>query len=85
MVASITLLMVGFEEASNMAPWISARFLAPVLVSIPCSLAFILYERQVTVFESKNKDPVFPWRFFCSRVMMGVIWYVTESFVLCDP
>lgn len=81
MIASITLLMVGFEEASNSAPWISARFLAPVLISIPCWLAFIVYERQVTVSGAKGQEPVFPWRFCYDRVMMGVIWYVPAAFI----
>ena len=84
MIASITLLMVGFEEASNSAAWVSTRFLVPVLVSIPFWVAFIVYERHVTVSGAEGQEPVFPWRFCCDRVMMGVIWYVPAAITLYD-
>jgi hypothetical protein len=72
MLASITLLITGFEEASNFSPWKSAQVLALILISIPCIVAFILYERRVTIKDNNEPEPVFPWRFCIDRVVMGL-------------
>ncbi|KAF2690332.1 putative multidrug resistance protein fnx1 [Lentithecium fluviatile CBS 122367] len=72
MLASITLLITGFEEASNFSPWKSAQVLALILVSIPCILAFLFYERMVTIKDKTGPEPVFPWRFCVNRVVMGL-------------
>ncbi|KAF2736979.1 putative multidrug resistance protein fnx1 [Polyplosphaeria fusca] len=72
MLAGITLLITGFEEASNFAPWTSARVLGPLLISLPAWIGFLATERQVTLSGSDRPEPVFPWRFCASRVVMGV-------------
>ncbi|KAI8943272.1 hypothetical protein NX059_001292 [Plenodomus lindquistii] len=75
MLVGVTLLIVGFEEASDFAPWTSARVLAPLLVSLVAWLAFVWNERRVTLRKSGLPEPVFPWRFCVSRVVMGI--YIT--------
>lgn len=73
MLAGILLLITGFEEASNFAPWVSARTLAPILIAVPVFGAFFLYERHVTILRIKSVEPVFPWRFCTNRVVMGIL------------
>jgi hypothetical protein len=73
MLTGILLLITGFEEASDFSPWVSARVLAPILVSVPVFVVFFCYERFITLRESKQTEPVFPWRFCCSRVIIGIL------------
>lgn len=72
MLIGIILLITGFEEASDFLPWASAQVLAPILVAIPVLVAFFCYERFITLHESKQTEPVFPWRFCRNRVIMGI-------------
>ena len=74
MLIPMMLIIVGFEEASNLAPWISANFLAPLLISIPCWLVFLAYERRITLSNSASAEPVLPWRLIQNRVVLGIIW-----------
>lgn len=76
MLVALTLLITGFEEASNFMPWISAQVLAPILVSLLAWVAFLSYERAVTSRGNNRPEPVFPWRFCTSRVIMGILMYV---------
>ncbi|KAF2248052.1 putative multidrug resistance protein fnx1 [Trematosphaeria pertusa] len=73
MLVALTLLITGFEEASNFMPWISAQVLAPILVSLLAWVAFLSYERAVTSRGNNRPEPVFPWRFCTSRVIMGIL------------
>jgi hypothetical protein len=73
MLATFTLLITGFEQASNFIPWRSAEVLTPILVAVPLLIAFLLYERYITRKTSGLVEPVFPWRFCTSRVIMGVL------------
>lgn len=72
MLGGITLLIVGLEEASNFAPWLSARVLTPLLLSVPTWVVFVWNSKVVTLGEGKRPEPVFPWRFFKNRVVMGI-------------
>ena len=88
MLAAIVLIITGFEEASNLSPWTSGVVLAPIVVSGVTWILFLLYERHITK-DTKNaipvepirvwhfKEPVFPWRFCQSRVIVSVIAFVT--------
>ncbi|PSN70502.1 hypothetical protein BS50DRAFT_599082 [Corynespora cassiicola Philippines] len=58
----ITLLITGFEEASNFRPWRSTQVLAPIVASVPFLLAFLLHERFMTLKKSGTIQPIFPWR-----------------------
>lgn len=73
MLATITLLITGFEEASNFEPWRSAQVLAPILISGPFLVAFLFYERFLTLKRNSTLEPVFPWRFCTSKVIMGIL------------
>ncbi|KAF2106036.1 putative efflux pump antibiotic resistance protein [Lophiotrema nucula] len=72
MLIGIALLITGFQGASNFAPWRSARVLVPLLVSLPAWIVFMGNERLVTLRGSDRPEPVFPWRFCKSRVVMGI-------------
>jgi hypothetical protein len=43
------------------------------LVSIPTCISFLFYERLVTIKHDGAPEPVFPWRFCRSRVIMGIL------------
>lgn len=73
MLAALTLIITGFEEASNFSPWTSAKVLAPILISAPLWIAFLIYERSVTLKDNNKPEPVFPWRFCASRIIIGIM------------
>ncbi|KAF2643545.1 putative multidrug resistance protein fnx1 [Massarina eburnea CBS 473.64] len=72
MLTAIILLITGFEEASNFSPWSSAEVLAPMLISMVVWIAFFFFERMLTLRATEFPEPVFPWRFCTSRVIMGI-------------
>lgn len=73
MIAAITLIITAFEQVSNFVPWVSAKVLAPLLISILAMVVFLVYERSITLQSTEHPEPVFPWRFCQSRVMMGLL------------
>jgi hypothetical protein len=75
MVAFLILVIAGFEEASNFNPWRSVQVIVPLVIAIPILLAFLLYERYITL-KNGVKEPVLPWRFFQSRVISGILMHV---------
>ncbi|ORY12828.1 putative multidrug resistance protein fnx1 [Clohesyomyces aquaticus] len=86
LLVALTLLITGFENASDFSPWTSARVLAPILLSIPFCVIFIFYERWITLKDGVHPEPVFPWRFCKSRVIMGLFlnsFLVGAVFVTC--
>ncbi|KAF2471879.1 putative multidrug resistance protein fnx1 [Lindgomyces ingoldianus] len=86
MLITLTLLITGFEEASDFSPWVSAEVLVPILLSIPFLVMFLFYERWVTLKGDDRPEPIFPWRFCKSRVIMGIYvnaFLVGAIFVTC--
>ncbi|KAF2657865.1 putative multidrug resistance protein fnx1 [Lophiostoma macrostomum CBS 122681] len=78
MLVAVTLLITGFEEASDFSPWTSAGVLAPIVVSGVAWILFLVYERHVTPAK-RATEPVFPWRFCTSRTIVGLLG---NSFIL---
>jgi hypothetical protein len=71
MLVAVTLLITGFEKASDFSPWTSAGVLAPIIISGVAWVLFLVYEKQVTP-ASHPVEPVFPWRFCTSRTIIGL-------------
>lgn len=75
MLAFLILLVAGFEEASNFNSWRSVQVIVPLIVAITALIAFLAYERFITLKDGV-KEPVLPWRFFQSRVISGILMHV---------
>lgn len=73
MIAAITLLITAFGQVSNFVPWASAKFLAPMVVSVLSLGVFLAYERFISLGPTDGPEPVFPWHFCQSRVIMGLL------------
>lgn len=78
-------LVAALEEAGNRYPWRSAFVIVLLTVSGIAWIAFLLWERRVTL-HSGTQEPVFPWRFIQSRIWLGMLlnaiflgapWFVT--------
>ncbi|KAF2464423.1 putative multidrug resistance protein fnx1 [Lindgomyces ingoldianus] len=89
LLAAVALCVAGLEEASTLAAWTSRTVLAPLVISAPLVIAFFTYEWLVTKREGRdqaegrdNTQPIFPWRFCRSRVIMGII---INSFLVGVP
>lgn len=76
----IMLLIVGLEGVSEFEPWVSARVLAPILISVVALAVFLWYERLITMRE--RPEPVYPWRFVVDRVIMATFTYVLTQHLL---
>jgi hypothetical protein len=72
MLAILILVIAGFEEASNFNSWRSPQVVIPLVVAAPLLLAFLVYERQITIRDDV-KEPVLPWRFCKNRVLSGIL------------
>lgn len=71
LVATI-LLVTALEEANEEYTWNSAFTIVLLIISGLAWIAFLLWERRVTLY-SKHIEPVFPWRFVCNRVWVGML------------
>ncbi|RAH65665.1 MFS general substrate transporter [Aspergillus aculeatinus CBS 121060] len=65
-------LVTALEEANQEFHWSSAFTIALLSISGLVWIAFLLWERRVTL-SSKCIEPVFPWRFIRNRVWMGML------------
>jgi hypothetical protein len=66
------LLSTGLQQAEVGFSWTSAVVLSLILCSIPLVAVFLVWEWHVTVHR-EYPEPVFPWRFFQSRIQIGMI------------
>lgn len=64
-------LVAALEEAGLNYGWRSAFVIAMICVSGVLWIAFVFWERRVTLRQSVM-EPVFPWRFFTSRIWLGM-------------
>ncbi|PVI05167.1 MFS multidrug transporter-like protein [Periconia macrospinosa] len=64
-------LVAALEEAGLSYGWGSAFVIALLCVSAVLWVAFVFWERRVTLVRSVT-EPVFPWRFFTSRIWLGM-------------
>ncbi|KAI3004383.1 hypothetical protein CAN33_003950 [Aspergillus niger] len=72
LVATI-LLVTALEEANEEYTWNSAFTIVLLIISGLAWIAFLLWERRVTLY-SKHIEPVFPWR---NSVCLGAVWFST--------
>lgn len=61
-----------FQEADSRFPWNSAYVITLLILSVVIWALLLLWERHVTL-ASKVREPVLPWRFFSSRVILGLL------------
>jgi len=80
-----TLLVAALEEAGLSFAWKSAFVISLLTVSGLTWIAFVFWERIVTL-RRNSTEPVFPWRLMTSRIWMGMTlnalflgapWFVT--------
>ncbi|KAF2706214.1 MFS multidrug transporter-like protein [Pleomassaria siparia CBS 279.74] len=71
LIATIAL-VAALEEAGLNFGWKSAFVIALLCVSVVLWIAFVFWERHVTLSPSVVAEPVFPWRFLTSRVWLGM-------------
>lgn len=72
LLSASVLLVAAFEEAAHGRDWDSGLVIAFLAVSVVLWIAFILWERRITLTEGLQ-EPIFPWRFLQSRVRIGMI------------
>ena len=65
-------LVAALEEAGNRFEWRSAFVIVLLTVSGTTWIAFLVWERKVTLSRD-SQEPVFPWRFIQSRIWMGML------------
>lgn len=75
LLVATVLLVAALQEAGLNYPWKSAFIISLLTVSGICWILFIFWEHRVTLYD-KIKEPVFPWRFFQSRIWVGMIMCV---------
>lgn len=80
LLAATVLLVAALEAADVEYPWRSAFVITLLTVSGLSWVAFFLWERRTTLL-ARLREPVFPWRFVQSRVLMGMILYALNAFV----
>jgi MFS family permease len=84
LIATIAL-VAALEEAGLNFGWKSGFVIALLCVSAVLWAVFVFWERHVTL-SPNAKEPVFPWRFFTSRIWLGMTMYVSPknpSFLSC--
>ncbi|KAK9413398.1 putative Major facilitator superfamily (MFS) profile domain-containing protein [Seiridium unicorne] len=65
-------LVAALEEADLAYSWSSPFVISLLIISGLAWIAFLLWERHITL-EAKVREPMFPWRFLCSRVWVGML------------
>lgn len=65
-------IVAGFQEAGSRFSWGSAYFITLLVVSVLLWLALVVWERRVTLADA-TREPVLPWRFLTSRVIVGTL------------
>lgn len=80
------LLVSGLLEASIRFSWSSGVTIALLVLSAVSWTAFCAWEWYVTS-EERKQEPVFPWRFFYDRPLMGMLLYetLTSSLFVRQP
>lgn len=75
MLAATALLIVGLEEAALQLNWTVATVLGPLCASVVVWVAFFANSWWVTGRQGSSSivEPVFPWRFCRSRVVVGLL------------
>ncbi|KAK4248390.1 multidrug resistance protein 3 [Corynascus novoguineensis] len=81
MLAATALLITGLEEAASHLDWRGATVLGPLIASAALWAAFLANSWRVSTREGGEKsgrgqsvvEPVFPWRFCTSRVVVGLL------------
>jgi len=81
MLAATALLITGLEEAASHLDWRGATVLGPLVASVTLWAAFLANSWRVSAREGGEKsrrgqsvvEPVFPWRFCTSRVVVGLL------------
>ena len=69
---STLFLVAALEEAGIEFPWKSAFVIALLVISGLSVMCFALWERKITTMDT-HQEPIFPWRFAKSRVLMGML------------
>jgi hypothetical protein len=72
MLGALVLLATGLQQASLDYPWSSNKVLPLLVASVPFAIAFFTWQWYATQRRT-NPEPVFPWRFFQSRIQLGMI------------
>ncbi|KAI0889177.1 major facilitator superfamily domain-containing protein [Annulohypoxylon maeteangense] len=72
MLAALALLITGLQQGSSLLSWSDSSVLAPLIVSGVSWVAFLASQWYVSR-EGNTIQPVFPWRFCRSRLVMALL------------
>ncbi|KAI0023771.1 MFS multidrug transporter-like protein [Xylariomycetidae sp. FL0641] len=61
-----------FQEAETRFPWDSAFVITLLVAFVALSVALLSWERHITR-QSRQREPILPWRFFTNHAMVGVM------------
>lgn len=76
MLSAVALIISGFDQAASLLSWTTAEALGPLCASAVAWIAFFLSQYWHAKRHQSLVEPVFPWRFCQSRVIMGLIMCV---------
>lgn len=76
MLAAVALIVSGFDEAASRLSWTTGEALAPLCASAGAWIAFFTSQYWHAKRPQSLVQPVSPWRFCQSRVIMGLIMFV---------
>jgi hypothetical protein len=71
LLATLVLLITGFEEAASLLTWTTGSVLGPICVSVLTCVAFLASQWHASRAVS-SKQPVFPWKFVKNRIVFGL-------------
>lgn len=75
MVSVLALLIVAFEQAATSLSWTTSTFIGTLCAAIVTLVAF-LGSQWYASRPGSVVEPVLPWRFCQSRLIMGLLLYV---------
>lgn len=73
MLSALALVITGLERAASLLSWTTADALGPLCAGVVAWAAFLASQYRHDSRPQSLIEPVFPWRFCRSRVVMGLI------------
>lgn len=72
LLAASIFLVTALQQTGDGFSWTSPQVLTLLILSGPAWIGFLAWERVVSR-DTSTQEPVFPWRFVKSRVVLGLI------------
>lgn len=82
MLSALAIVITGLERAASLLSWTTADALGPLCAGVVAWAAFLASQYRHDSRPQSLIEPVFPWRFCRSRVVMGLILCVMHPWNL---